>query len=83
VQLYIRDLTSSVTVYESQLRGFERIHLKKEASNTLHGNLQPKDIAFLDSKLNPVVEAGVFEVMIGSSSEDIRLKKQFTIKTKK
>ena len=79
VQLYIKDLVSSVTTYETQLRGFERISLlpgeKKKVSFILH----PADLELLDRNMNWVVEPGDFEVLVGSSSIDIRLKKPFKI----
>jgi beta-glucosidase len=79
VQLYFKDEVSSVTVYESQLRGFERITLMPGEKKTVHFTLAPRDIALLNKDMKSVVEPGVFEVLIGSSSEDIRLKKTFTI----
>lgn len=82
VQLYLRDLVSSVTTYESQLRGFERITLLPGESKEVKFVLQPDDLSLLDKNMNWVVEPGEFEVLIGSSSEDIRLKKPFFIKNK-
>ena len=79
VQLYFKDETSSVTVYESQLRGFERVNLNPGETKTIKFKLKPDDLKLLDKKMNWVVEPGIFEVWIGSSSEDIRLKKKFTI----
>jgi beta-glucosidase len=79
VQLYFKDEVSSVTVYESQLRGFERIHLQPGEKKTVQFTLRPDDLKLLDKKMNWVVEPGSFEVMIGSSSEDIRVKKKFII----
>lgn len=79
VQLYIKDLVSSVTTYESQLRGFERISLERGEKKTVRFQLRPDDLALLDRNMNWVVEPGTFEVMVGSSSADIRLKKAFAI----
>ena len=79
VQLYFKDIMSSVTVYETQLRGFERVTLAPGEKKTIRFTLTPKDISLLDKNLNPVVEPGEFEVLIGSSSEDIRVKKKFVI----
>lgn len=79
VQLYFRDETSSVTVYESQLRGFERITLNPNEKKTVNFILKPDDLKLLDKKMNWVVEPGTFEVLIGSSSEDIRQRKKFII----
>ncbi len=80
VQLYMKDETSSVTVYESQLRGFERINLNPGETKTVTFTLHPDDFKLLDKKMKWIVEPGSFELMIGSSSEDIRAKKKLYIK---
>ena len=77
VQLYVSDLVSSVTTYVSQLRGFERVSLNPGETKTVHFILKPEDLELLNKDMHWVVEPGMFEVKIGSSSEDIRLKKQF------
>ncbi len=79
IQLYIKDEVSSITVYETQLRGFERISLNAGETKTVHFSLSPNDISLLDKNMKPVVEPGVFEILVGSSSEDIRVKKKFTV----
>lgn len=80
VQLYLKDLVSSVTTYESVLRGFERVSLAPGETKTVKFTLQPDDLAILDKNMNWTVEPGKFIVMIGNSSEDIKLKKEFTVK---
>lgn len=80
VQLYFKDDLSSVTVYESQLRGFERISLAPGQKKTIQFILQQKDFELLNKNMKWVVEPGDFEILIGSSSEDIRLKKTINIK---
>jgi beta-glucosidase len=79
VQLYVKDEVSSVTVYESQLRGFERIALKPGETKTVEFTLNPEDLQMLDKDMNWTVEPGKFQVWVGSSSEDIRLKDTFVI----
>ncbi len=79
VQLYIKDEVSSVTVYETQLRGFERIHLRVGETKTVQFVLSPNDLKLYDKSMNWIVEPGTFEVQIGTSSEEIRLKKKFVI----
>jgi beta-glucosidase len=79
VQLYTRDLVSSVTTYEKNLRGFERVHLKPGESVKVAFALTPDDLALWDRAMHFVVEPGAFRVMIGSSSEDIRLTGEFSI----
>lgn len=82
VQLYVKDLVSSVTTYDSQLRGFERISLEPGEKKTVRFRLRPEDLALYDRNMNWVVEPGTFEVMIGSSSADIRLRKAFSVQEK-
>jgi beta-glucosidase len=80
VQLYLKDELSSVTTYDSELRGFERIPLQPGEKKTVKFILHPDDLALLDKNMNWTVEPGKFQVMIGSSSEDIKLKAEFEIK---
>jgi beta-glucosidase len=80
VQLYIKDKVSSVTVYEMQLRGFERIHLQAGEKKTVQFTLEPSHLALMDRNMKMVVEPGEFEILIGSSSTDIRLQKSFSIR---
>jgi beta-glucosidase len=80
VQLYIRDEVSSVTTYVKVLRGFERIHLKLGEEKVVDFELTPQDLGLWNKDNHFVVEPGRFSVMIGSSSEDIRLQGHFFVK---
>ena len=80
VQLYIRDVLGSVARPVMELRGFRRVPLKPGESRQLTFTLGPAELRMLDEKMNWIVEPGVFRVMIGASSEDIRLRGQFTVK---
>ncbi|WP_281631486.1 glycoside hydrolase family 3 N-terminal domain-containing protein [Flavobacterium luteolum] len=79
VQLYLKDKVSTVTTYEFTLRGFERVALAPGETKTVSFVLHPDDLALLDKDMNWTVEPGIFEVMIGASSEDIKLRKDFEI----
>ena len=79
VQLYTRDLVSSVTTYEKNLRGFARVSLRPGETKTVTFTLKPADLSLWDQNMNLVVEPGMFRVMIGASSEDIRLTGEFEI----
>jgi beta-glucosidase len=79
VQLYLKDDISTVTNYEYDLRGFERINLNPGEKKTVTFTLHPDDLALLDKNMNWTVEPGTFQVWIGASSEDIKLKKSFTV----
>jgi beta-glucosidase len=80
VQLYIHELVTSVTTYEKNLRGFERIHLGPGETKTIKFVLKGDDLAVLNRQMGFVVEPGKFKVMIGSGSEDIRLNGQFEVR---
>jgi beta-glucosidase len=80
VQLYFRDKISSVTTYDLQLRGFERITLAPGETKTVHFNLNKEDLALINKQMKWVVEPGEFEIMAGSSSADIRLRQSFSIR---
>jgi beta-glucosidase len=79
VQLYLSDLVSSVVTPVMQLRGFERVSLKPGEAKTVRFALTPEHLALLNRHLEWEVEPGVFEVMIGHSSKDIRLRDTFEI----
>lgn len=81
VQLYLRDDVSSVTTYVKVLRGFERIHLKPGEERTINFILTPQELGLWNKDNHFVVEPGTFSVMVGSSSEDIKLKGTFEVKS--
>lgn len=78
-QVYVRDAVASVTTYDMQLRGFDRVTLAPGETRTVTVALGPDDLMLLDRTMHWTVEAGTFEVMVGSSSEDIRLRAAFEI----
>jgi beta-glucosidase len=80
VRLYIKDVIASVTTYEFQLRGFERVSLEPREKKTVNFLIQPDDLALLDRNMNWTVEPGEFEIWVGSSSTDIRLKKTIVVR---
>lgn len=75
VQLYIREVESSVKRPLKQLAAFERISLKPGEKRTVTLNLPYKGLSFYDEKTgNFIVNEGVFELMVGTSSEEILLR---------
>ncbi|MBM6960617.1 glycoside hydrolase family 3 C-terminal domain-containing protein [Bacteroides caecigallinarum] len=72
VQLYTRDVLSSVTTYEKNLAGFERVHLQPGETKEVKFTIDRKHLELLDADMKWVVEPGEFVVIAGSSSEDIR-----------
>lgn len=79
VQLYLKDKQSSVITYDTQLRGFERVNLAPGETKKVTFTLHPDDLSLLNRAMERVVEPGDFEVQIGASSTDIKLKDTFTI----
>lgn len=79
VQMYLNDEVSSVTTYTQVLRGFERVHLKAGESKVVKFTLTPHDMGLWNRHNEFVVEPGTFEVRIGASSQDIKLKEKFEI----
>jgi beta-glucosidase len=80
VQLYLEDVVSSVVTPAKQLRGFAKLTLAAGEAKTCTFHLTPDDLALLDRDLKRVVEPGEFRLMVGSSSEDIRLRGSFQVK---
>ena len=79
-QLYISDIGSSVVAYVMRLRGFERFTLEPGESKKVEFTLGPRHLELFDENMRQVVEPGLFKVYVGSSSEDIRLRGEFTVK---
>jgi beta-glucosidase len=73
LQLYVHPVKSSVPWPPKELRGFERVSLKPGETKTVSLALPAGQLAFYDVKTHGfVVEPGAFDIMVGSSSRDIR-----------
>jgi len=79
VQLYVRDVVSSVTTPVFELRGFKKVSLAPGETATVTLTLTPRDLALYDAGMKRVVEPGAFEVLVGASSADIRLRGAFSV----
>ena len=75
VQMYIRDLFSSVTRPVKELRGFKKIYLEPDESKTVALDILPEHLAFTNIDMEYGVESGDFEIMVGNSSRDQDLAK--------
>ena len=75
VQMYIRDLVSSVTRPVKELKGFQKISLQPGETKTVALDITPELLAFYNVNMKYVVEPGEFEIMVGSSSRDVDLQK--------
>ena len=79
IQLYLRDRYASMTRPVMELAGFTRISFQPGAKKTIRFTLSMSQTAFIDEQKKWKVEAGDFDVMIGSSSNDIKLTDRFCI----
>ncbi len=75
VQMYIRDLASSVTRPIKELKGFQKVTLQPGEILTVALDITPESLAFYDINMKYTVEPGQFEIMVGNSSRDEDLQK--------
>jgi beta-glucosidase len=75
VQMYIRDLVSSVTRPVKELKGFKKISLEPGESMTVALTISPEHLSFTNIEKKYIVEPGDFEIMVGNSSRDSDLQK--------
>jgi len=75
VQLYIRDLVGSITRPVKELKGFQKVFLKKGERKTITFSITPEDLKFYNYDLKYDWESGDFEVMLGGSSEGVKVGK--------
>lgn len=79
IQLYTHDHASSITVFERMLRGFERVSLEPGETKTVKMVLEPRHFSMLDRNMNRIIEPGLFDIYIASSSTDIRIVETITM----
>jgi beta-glucosidase len=70
VQMYIKDEIGSVTRPDKELKGFEKIELNPGESRTISFKINPEMLKFTGLKMEKVLEAGDYTVMLGTSSKD-------------
>lgn len=75
VQLYIRDLFGKVVRPVKELKGFQKVFIKKGESKTVNFTLTPENLKFYDDELNYDWEAGDFDIMIGTDSQNVQAKR--------
>lgn len=73
-QIYIKDLTPKVFKAEKELKGFKKVFIKKGETVSVDIELDRRSFAFYNTKINDwSATNGTYEIMVGSSSRDIRL----------
>jgi beta-glucosidase len=79
-QLYVQDVSSSVPRPAKELKGFQKVALAPGAEASVRFTLAEQDFAFWDAKTHGwLAEPGEFVVLVGASSDDIRLKTTITL----
>lgn len=82
VQLYVRDVESSVVRPEKELKGFEKVYLEPGEEKTVRFTLDRRAFAYYEPEVQDwVVEEGEFEILVGASSRDIRLSERVTVRS--
>jgi beta-glucosidase len=71
-QLYLRDVAASVTRPVKELKGYQKVMLKKGESRTLTFHLMPDDLKFYNHDLKLVAEPGEFRIFVGPNSRDVQ-----------
>jgi beta-glucosidase len=71
VQLYIRDLVGTITRPVKELKGFQKVMLKKGESKKVTFDITPEQLKFYNGNLKYDWEAGEFDIMIGTNSEQV------------
>lgn len=81
IQVYVKDIKSSVVRPEKELRGFAKIDLKPDEERKINIEIPINNFAFYDVETKEwVVEEGEFDLQVGSSSRDIKLKERIIVK---
>ena len=84
VQLYVRDIKSTFARPEKELKAFKKIELNPQQTKTVTFTLDREAFWYFNSTMNVwATEAGEFEILVGSSSRDIRLSGNVTLEAEK
>jgi beta-glucosidase len=75
IQLYIRDLVGKVVRPVKELKGFQKVFIKKGESKMINFTLTPENLKFYDDELNFDWEGGEFDIMVGTNSQDVQTKR--------
>lgn len=75
VQLYIRDLFGKVVRPVKELKGFQKVFIKKGETKTISFMLTPENLKFYDDQLNYDWEGGEFDIMVGTDSKNVQTKR--------
>ena len=74
VQLYIKDIKSSVKVPKYELKGFKRIYLEPQESKSIEFTITPRQLSLINEEGRCVLEPGEFKIYVGGQQPDERSK---------
>ena len=80
VQLYLHNRYASVVSPVKALKDFRKVFLNPGETKKIRFNINKEKLSYFNTQLNWIANPGEFDLMIGSSSEDIRLKNKFELK---
>jgi len=79
VQLYLKDEVASLVRPIKELKGFEKVMLQAGESKEIKFTIDKEKLSFFNNKLEWLAESGKFQLMIGASSDDLKLKSSFEL----
>lgn len=79
VQLYVKDVVSSVVVPNKELKGFAKVPIAAGATETVSIDLDVANLGLWDMRMNYVVEPGNFTILVGSSSGNLPVNATLTV----
>ena len=79
VQLYVRDIVSSVVTPVKQLKAFKKEFIKAGDAKTVRLSLPINDLFLYNKDMKRIVESGQYELQIGTASDDIKIRKTITV----
>lgn len=80
VQLYLRDKAATIARPVKELKDFKKIRLEPGENKTIHFTVDKEKLSYFNNSLQWMADPGMFEIMIGASSADIRLKSEFELR---
>lgn len=80
VQIYLRDKEATIARPVKELKDFKKIRLEPGENKTIHFTVDKEKLSYFNSSLQWTADPGMFEIMIGASSADIRLKSEFELR---
>lgn len=79
IQLYVRDVVSSVVTPVKQLKAFSKVQINAGQTKTVHLVMPVSELTLYNKEMKKIVEPGEYELQIGAASDDIRITKKINV----